>query len=178
MESGKQKSEMTGTVLRGLSLNQSNGDCPSTEFRLSPHAKVVSLNISAKKGQKKQPVDSIYLVKDKGVEADAHYDSERQVSLLPYESIKKMKNEGLNVGAGSFAENITTKGLNLSDLQIGTRLKLGNSLVEITEIGKDCHTPCAIYKQAGYCVMPEDGIFAKVLRGGIIRNGEKIEVLN
>lgn len=139
-------------------------------------ARVVSLNISAKKGQKKKPVNSIMLVEGKGVEADAHFDSERQVSLLPAESIEKMRQDGLKVSPGSFAENITTKGLNIKDLPVGAHLQAGGALVEITQIGKDCHTPCAIYKKAGYCIMPEDGVFAKVLKSGRVKVGDIIKV--
>ncbi len=136
--------------------------------------KIISLNISTKKGQKKKPVDTLLLVKDKGVKDDAHYGSPRQLSLLPNESIDEMKEKGLKVNFGSFAENITTMGINLNKLPIGTKLQLGEALVEITQIGKDCHTPCAIYKQAGYCVMPKDGIFAKILEGGEVKVGGTI----
>jgi MOSC domain-containing protein YiiM len=139
-------------------------------------AKVVSLNISQKKGQKKKPVETLTLIQGKGVEGDAHFASARQISLLSVENIQKMQQDGLKVGAGSFAENITTEGFDLKTFAIGTKLKIGQAEIEITEIGKDCHSPCAIYKQAGYCVMPEEGIFAKVLKSGQIKVGDLLTV--
>lgn len=103
----------------------------------------------------------------------------RQVSLLAVESIEKMKALGLDVGPGDFAENITTSGINLVDLPLGTRLKIGPEAVgEVTQIGKECHSRCAIYYQAGDCVMPREGIFIRILKGGTIRAGDTIEVDN
>lgn len=135
--------------------------------------KIVAVNISAAKGERKTPVPSVELRENHGIIGDAHAgDWHRQVSLLAMESIHKMQKMGLAVGAGDFAENITTEGLDLVSLPIGTRLTLGDSLLEVTQIGKECHTRCAIYYQAGDCVMPKEGIFAKVLRGGVVRCGE------
>ena len=108
------------------------------------------------------------LVKDRGLEGDAHFGfAHRQVSLLALESIQKMIDLGLKVSPGDFAENLTTKGIDLVSLPVGTRLNAGNQAVlRITQIGKKCHHRCAIYDQAGDCIMPREGIFAEVLRGG------------
>lgn len=143
------------------------------------NAKVVSINISDKKGVRKKTVNAVVLKKDYGIENDAHASEKwhRQISLLALESIKKMQAMGLNVGPGDFAENITTEGIDLLDLPIGTKIIIGeNVAIEVSQIGKVCHTRCAIYNQAGDCVMPKEGIFAKVLKGGVIRKGDTIKV--
>ncbi len=141
--------------------------------------KVVSVNISAKKSVRKKPVAEGFLIEERGFKGDAHAaDWHRQVSLLALESIEKMKKMGLKVGPGDFAENITTSGLDLLSLPVGTRLKIGQEvLLEVSQIGKVCHTRCAIYYQAGDCVMPREGIFARVLKGGWVRAGDRIEAL-
>ncbi len=134
--------------------------------------------ISAKKGIRKRNVGQAELRADWGIVGDAHAANwHRQVSLLAWESIEKMRALGLNVTEGSFAENITTEGLNLVDLPVGARLRLGNALVEVTQIGKVCHDRCAIYYQAGDCVMPREGIFVRVHQGGEVQVGDPIEVL-
>ena len=141
--------------------------------------KVVSLNISDKKGVRKTPAREVLLKTGYGIEGDAHASSEwhRQVSLLALESIEKMKNMGLDVKPGDFAENITTEGIDLLSLPVGTRLTIGDGIeVEVSQIGKECHTRCAIYYQAGDCVMPKEGIFVKVLKGGKLKEGDKIVV--
>jgi len=137
--------------------------------------KIVSINISKKKGEKKKPVESARLLVDLGIEGDAHAGfMHRQVSLLAQESVDKMKAKGLTVGPGDFAENITTEGIDLVSLPVGTRLKLGTEIeVEVTQIGKECHSRCAIYEQAGECVMPKEGIFAKVIEGGELKTGDE-----
>ena len=145
--------------------------------RTKSYGAIVSLNISEKKGEKKMPVSSLTLIEGKGVKSDAHFSSERQLSLLPFESVRRMKNAGLEVGPGSFAENITMLDIEPSLLKIGQRLKIGPVLVEVTHIGKDCDKPCAIYNQAGYCVMPTDGAFAKILSSGEVKNGDTIEAI-
>lgn len=140
---------------------------------------VVSINISDKKGGKKKPVDEANVIENSGIEGDAHASSawHRQVSLLALESIRKMQAAGLKVQPGDFAENITTEGLDLLALPIGTRLRIGSEVIgEVSQIGKECLTPCAIYYQAGGCIMPEEGIFAKILRGGRIKRGDTIDV--
>ncbi|MFV1957744.1 MAG: MOSC domain-containing protein [bacterium] len=138
--------------------------------------KIAAISISDEKGVKKDNVESAQLKADHGIEGDAHAGQwHRQISLLASESIEKMTALGLNVGPGDFAENITTVGVDLSRLPVGTRIRLGdNTLVEITQIGKECHDRCAIYFQAGDCVMPKEGIFVKVLKGGPIRTEDSI----
>src|SRR3990172_1594812 len=140
-------------------------------------AKIVSVNISAKKGQRKKPVGKVSVVVDHGIESDAHAANwHRQISLLAQESIDKMVAMGLKVGPGDFAENVTTTGIDLLDLPIGSRLKVGEGVVlEVTQIGKECHTKCAIYRQAGDCVMPKEGIFVKVIEPGELKVGDEIE---
>jgi MOSC domain-containing protein YiiM len=139
---------------------------------------VVAVCTSEKKGVRKRNVERAELRPEWGIVGDAHAANwHRQVSLLAWESIEKMRALGLNVNAGSFAENITTRGLSLVDLPIGTRLRLGEALVEVTQIGKVCHERCAIYYQAGDCVMPREGIFVQVLEGGQVSTGDAVEVL-
>jgi MOSC domain-containing protein YiiM len=143
------------------------------------HAKVVAVCISQNKGERKTPVDSVELIANHGIAGDAHAGEwHRQVSLLAEESIAKMQQMGLAVDAGDFAENITTAGIDLPSLPIGARLAIGATILEITQIGKECHTRCAIYYQAGDCVMPKEGIFAKVIKGGTIAAGDSIIRLN
>ena len=141
--------------------------------------KVVSLNVSDRKGVWKKPVNEVFLKAEYGIEGDAHASSEwhRQVSLLAVESIQKMREKGLDVKPGDFAENITTEGIDLPGLPVGTRMTIGEGIeVEVSQIGKECHTRCAIYYQAGDCVMPKEGIFVRVVKGGIVRLGDPIAV--
>src|SRR5512133_24882 len=141
-------------------------------------AQVVATCISEKKGERKTPVASVELRENHGIVGDAHAGEwHRQVSLLAQESIDKMRKLGLDVDAGDFAENITTSGIELVSLPIGSRLQIGQALLEVTQIGKECHTRCAIYYQAGDCVMPKEGIFAKVISGGTVRPGDEVQVL-
>lgn len=141
--------------------------------------KIVAVCTSEKKGMRKKDIGEGALKPNFGLEGDAHGgDWHRQVSLLALESIKKMQDMGLNVVPGDFAENLTTEGIDLVSLPIGTKLKIGeSSLGEVTQIGKECHTRCAIYYQAGDCVMPKEGIFIRVLEGGRVRIGDNIEVM-
>jgi len=141
--------------------------------------KVVSVNVSEKKGVVKNPVNEIELVEDFGVKGDAHAGKwHRQVSLLAEESIDKMKKMGLDhLDYGKFAENITTKGIDLPSLKIGTRMIIGEAEVEVTQIGKECHGGCEIKRLVGDCVMPREGIFVKVLKGGKVRVGDDIIVI-
>jgi len=140
--------------------------------------KVLAVNISDEKGTKKTNIQSCALLKDFGLKGDAHAGPwHRQVSLLANESIEKMRAKGLNVGYGDFAENITTEGVDLVHLPIGTTIRIGNSVqLRVTQIGKECHTRCAIYYQAGDCVMPKEGIFAEVINEGEVKVGDEIEV--
>ncbi|MGI1660391.1 MAG: MOSC domain-containing protein [Desulfitobacterium sp.] len=142
-------------------------------------AKIIAVCTSEKKGMRKKNVGEGVLKVNFGIEGDAHGgDWHRQVSLLAMESIKKMQDMGLDVGPGDFAENLTTEGIDLISLPIGTKVKIGESGVgEVTQIGKECHTRCAIYYQAGDCVMPKEGIFIRVLEGGPISVGDVIEVM-
>lgn len=142
-------------------------------------AKVVAVCISKNKGERKTPVASVDLIENHGVSGDAHAGEwHRQVSLLAMESIAKMQALGLDVTTGDFAENITTSGIDLPALPVGTRLAIGDTLLEVTQIGKECHTRCAIYHQAGDCVMPKEGIFARVLRGGTVAPGTGVDILS
>lgn len=139
--------------------------------------KILAVCVSYKKGIRKKNVGEAAFIENHGIEKDAHAGPwHRQVSLLAWESIEKMRAKGLNVGMGSFAENLTTQGINLVALPLGRRLRLGPEVVlEVTQIGKECHTRCAIYYLAGDCVMPSEGIFARVIRGGTVKAGDSIE---
>ncbi len=140
--------------------------------------KVLAVNISEKKGTRKKNINACAVLKDHGLKDDAHAGPwHRQVSLLANESIQKMQAMGLNVSYGDFAENITTEGVDLVHLPIGTTIRLGRGVIlRVTQIGKECHTRCAIYYQAGDCVMPKEGIFAEVLSEGEIKVGDEIEI--
>ena len=138
--------------------------------------RVLAVNISENKGTKKTNIQSCGLLKDFGLRGDAHAGPwHRQVSLLANESIEKMRAKGLNVGYGDFAENITTEGVDLVHLPIGTEIRIGSSvLLRVSQIGKECHERCAIYYQAGDCVMPKEGIFAEVISEGEVKVGDEI----
>ena len=143
-------------------------------------AEVTSVNLSERKTVRKTRGESGTLVFDRGFEGDAHAgDWHRQVSLLAQESIDSMVEKGLSVGPGDFAENITTEGLDLLALPVGSVLRVGDEVVlEISQIGKVCHTKCAIYYQAGDCVMPREGLFAVVREPGEVNVGDRIEVVS
>ena len=142
--------------------------------------KIVSIAKSKKKGTRKQCVDSAELIVDHGLKSDAHSGPwHRQVSFLAAESIDRARSSGLDVDFGSFAENIATVGIDWVNIPVGTQFKLGQTaLVEITQIGKECKNKCAIYYQAGDCIMPREGVFARVIEGGVIRTGDTIQLLN
>jgi MOSC domain-containing protein YiiM len=141
--------------------------------------KILSIAVSKKKGTRKTQVDSAILQEDHGVIGDAHAGPwERQVSFLAEERIEECRTQGLNVTFGDFAENIATEGIDWKSVPLGSRFRLGeNVVVEITKIGKECHKKCAIYYQAGDCIMPREGVFARVLEGGTIRCGDPITPL-
>lgn len=142
-------------------------------------AKVVAVCISEKKGTVKQPVAEICLKKKHGICGDAHAgDWHRQVSLLGIESVDKMRKVFPDIPVGAFAENILTEGIVLPELPIRTKLKVGETMLEITQIGKECHASCAIREKVGDCVMPREGVFAIVLEEGTIISGDKIELCN
>ncbi|KMT22696.1 MOSC domain-containing protein [Clostridium cylindrosporum] len=142
-------------------------------------AKVVAVNISERKGVVKKPVDQIKLIEEHGIESDAHAGKwHRQVSFLAVESIDKMKKQGIDhLDYGVFAENITTEGIELYTLPVGTKLKVGETLLEITQIGKECHHGCEIRQLVGDCVMPREGIFGIVLKGGIVKADDEITIV-
>lgn len=140
---------------------------------------VVSVNLSEKKTVRKQRHESGTLVLDRGFEGDAHAgDWHRQVSLLAMESIDEMRAKGLDVGPGDFAENITTQGIDVMTLPLGSVLRIGDVVLEISQVGKTCHTKCAIYYQAGDCVMPREGVFGVVREPGDVAVGDTIELIS
>ncbi len=141
---------------------------------------IKAISISKEKGTQKTNVLDAELRVDHGLIGDAHAgDWHRQISLLGIESIQKMIDKGAHVSPGNFAENITTEGVDLYSLPIGTKLKLGESVIlEVTQLGKECHSRCAIYEQIGDCIMPREGIFAKVLSPGRIQIADTIEVID
>ena len=139
--------------------------------------KIIAVCTSEKKETMKKPVDEVTLEEDYGVSGDAHADRQthRQVSLLAVESIDKMRGKGLELNYGDFAENITTEGIDLISLPVGTRLRAGDEVVlEMSQIGKECHADCAIRQQIGDCIMPREGIFARVIHGGTLKPGDMI----
>jgi len=142
--------------------------------------KIVSIAVSKKKGTTKTPVEEAFITRDHGLEGDAHAGPwHRQVSLLAAESIDAARDRGLEVGFGDFAENIATVGVDWKTLPIGTRARLGKDVVlEITQIGKECHTRCAIFYKAGDCIMPREGVFARVIHEGMVRRGDPVELLD
>ncbi len=139
---------------------------------------IIAVCTSPDKGQRKKNIGRSYFIKGMGLENDAHAGfAHRQVSLLAEESMAKMAAKGLDVGPGDFAENLTTRGIDLVNLPVGTRLQAGpDAVLRVSQIGKECHDRCAIYYQAGDCVMPREGIFAEVLREGNIQAGDSLEV--
>ncbi len=140
---------------------------------------VIAVCQSEKKGTKKKPVAEVTIKENYGIVGDAHADgtTHRQVSLLAIESIDKMRGKGFDLQPGDFAENITTRGIDLTSLPIGTRITVGDKVVlEMTQIGKECHAACAIRRQVGDCIMPREGIFTKVIRGGNVKAGDSIKV--
>jgi len=142
-------------------------------------AKIVAVCKSSEKGTRKEPGEQGILQEDYGLAGDAHAECyiHRQVSLLARESIAKMQERGFDVGPGDFAENLTTEGIDLPSLPVGTLMLVGKEVIlEVTQIGKDCHTKCAIFRQIGKCIMPKEGIFARVIRGGLVESGDPIEV--
>lgn len=154
----------------------------------NPKAKVVSINSSTKKGIKKTPIQDGKLIENWGLEGDVHaQEGNRQISLLALESIQKQKAcpkintdavAELQLQPGDFAENITTSGIELKLLSIGQKIKVGEeALIEVSKIGKECHRYCAIYYTVGDCIMPREGVFAKVIKGGIIKAGDSMELM-
>jgi MOSC domain-containing protein YiiM len=143
-------------------------------------AKVLAVCISEQKGIQKHPVPEAQLRANHGIVGDAHAGNwHRQVSLLGSNSVKKLQDKiTLQLKPGDFAENVLVEGMQVYLLPVGTRLRLGTALCEVTQIGKTCHNDCAIRKAAGDCVMPREGIFVKVLEDGVLRPGDEVEVLD
>jgi MOSC domain-containing protein YiiM len=140
--------------------------------------RVLAVCTSENKGERKKLVDVVEVKENHGVVGDAHSGEwHRQISLLAIESIRKMQQKGLDVGTGDFAENITTEGIDLPSLPLGTRLAIGETITEVTQIGKECHARCSIFYQAGDCVMPREGIFVKVIQGGYVKKGDRVDVI-
>jgi MOSC domain-containing protein YiiM len=142
-------------------------------------AEIIAVCKSEEKGTRKKAVAEGILKEDYGLVGDAHADccTHRQVSLLAMESIEKIKKEGFDVGPGDFAENLTTQGVELVSLPVGTKISIEKDiLLEVTQIGKKCHSGCAIYQEMGKCIMPREGIFARVIHGGCVRAGDRIKI--
>lgn len=143
-------------------------------------ASIIAVCTSTKKGTKKKDIKEGLIKEDYGLVGDAHAgsDGHRQVSLLALASIDKIRRLGAEVGPGDFAENLTTEGLELFSLPIGTQLSVGQDVIlEMTQIGKECHDRCAIFKQVGTCVMPTEGVFTRVLKGGTVKAGDELRVI-
>jgi MOSC domain-containing protein YiiM len=160
--------------------NAEGGKNNMTNVEQNHHGRIIAVSVSLKKGVKKTNILQGSLIENYGLENDAHAgDWHRQISLLAIESITKIREKGLDVNPGDFAENITTEGIRVWELPVGTRLKLGEeAVVEVTQIGKECHDRCAIFKQVGDCVMPREGIFVKVLKGGTISPADDIRIID
>lgn len=139
--------------------------------------KVMAVCISEKKGTQKTRVSEGVLIEEHGIEGDAHAGKwHRQVSLLSYETIEAFKARGAQIEDGAFGENVIVEGIDLIHLPVGTRLRCGEILLEVTQIGKECHSHCEIFKKMGECIMPSNGIFTRVLHGGLMREGDEINV--
>lgn len=149
------------------------------KFKHPGEGRIVAVSVSLKKGVKKTNIQSGELIENYGLENDAHAGNwHRQVSLLAKESISRIREKGIDVNPGDFAENVTTEGIRLWDFPVGARMKLGSeALVEVTQIGKKCHNRCAIFHQVGDCVMPKEGIFARVIKRGEVKPGDFVQVV-
>ena len=141
--------------------------------------KILAICISEKKGTQKKPIESARLVEEWGIEGDAHVGKwHRQVSLLSYDKIEAFRARGAKVDHGAFGENLVVEGIDFSSLPIGTRFKCNDVILEMTQIGKECHHGCAIYQQMGDCIMPREGVFARVIHGGRIKAGDEMEIIS
>lgn len=146
--------------------------------RKSASAEVFKISISSEKGQKKHNVAQARVAANGGIEGDTHCDSDRPLSLLPLESFGKLDYPGLNIKPGDFAENITTRGLDFRNIRIGSRLAIGDKIeIEIIQIGKECHNGCRIRELTGDCIMPNEGVFARTITPGEIKEGDPITIL-
>ena len=144
----------------------------------SHEASVIAVCVSERKGTRKHPVEAIELLVGTGVAGDAHAGAwHRQVSLLSYEKIEAFRAKGADIPLGAFGENLIVEGYDFRNLPVGTRFSCGDALLEMTQIGKECHSHCEIFKRMGECIMPREGVFAVVLRGGTIQKGDTIELV-
>lgn len=170
-------SAIIDAVHHGVEMIQSSGSAGCAAGNET--GLILSVNLSEKKGTRKHPVDSVELLPGHGIQGDAHSGPwHRQVSLLGQESVDKaQKNTTIALKPGDFAENILTKGICLYQLPIGTKLRIGTALCEVTQIGKECHSDCEIRRQTGDCVMPREGIFVRILEGGSAKKGDSVQVI-
>ncbi len=169
-----------GALMHGIdTLCGNSGDCAPSAQLCGKSAKILAVCISEKKGEQKHPVPKVKLKMEHGIMGDAHAGNwHRQISLLGIESVDKLRAKlDIELSAGAFAENILTEGIELYRLPVGTKLRIGEALCEVTQIGKECHNDCAIRKTCGDCVMPREGIFVKVLGEGEVKAGDIITVL-
>lgn len=140
--------------------------------------KILAVCISEKKGIPKINIGRVEMIKNHGLKGDAHAGNwHRQVSLLSYEKIEEFKKTGVNINDGAFGENLIVEGIDLPQLPIGTKLRINEIELEVTQIGKECHSGCRIYETVGDCIMPREGIFTRVLKGGIVNTGDEIKVV-
>lgn len=134
--------------------------------------------ISEKRGTQKHEVESVRILKDWGIENDAHAGHwHRQISLLSFDKIEEFRKRGADVALGAFGENLIVEGYDFRSLPVGTRFQCGDVLMEMTQIGKECHSHCEIFKKVGDCIMPREGVFVQVLQGGSIRKGDVLEIV-
>lgn len=140
--------------------------------------KIMAVCISEKRGTQKKNIEKVRLIENFGLEGDAHGGNwHRQVSLLSYEKVRAFEEKGLSVEDGAFGENLLVEGFDFKTLPIGTRFRCGDVLLEMTQIGKECHSHCEIYQAVGDCIMPREGVFARVLHGGVIQIGDEMEIV-
>lgn len=140
--------------------------------------KIMAVCISEKRGTQKKNIEKVRLIENFGLEGDAHGGNwHRQVSLLSYEKVRAFEEKGISVEDGAFGENLLVEGFDFKTLPIGTRLRCGEVLLEMTQIGKECHSHCEIYQAVGDCIMPREGVFARVLHGGVIQIGDELEIV-
>lgn len=140
--------------------------------------KIMAVCISEKRGTQKKNIDKVRLIENFGLEGDAHGGNwHRQVSLLSYEKVRVFEEKGISVEDGAFGENLLVEGFDFKTLPVGTRFRCGEALLEMTQIGKECHSHCEIYQAVGDCIMPREGVFARVLHGGEIQIGDELEIV-